>query len=211
MSLTYEGITNLLYSDYGRDELTIQEVIALYSETLMTINENYKINGLTPNFYLWPFIDRYLQAPMFTSQYLIQTDTVPFLQLVLQGSMEVYASYANFSFYTDSDVLRMIDFNVFPSFMLTHNPSYELVSTNSANFYSTEYILYQDMIHDIYSVMSGAYESVLNASWVGREVFAPGVIVNTYDNGVRIVINYTDTLIEYDGHAVTALNYRVLD
>ena len=211
MSFTYEGITNLLYSDYGRDELSIQEVMALYSDALAMIDEDYMINGLTPNFYLWPFIDRYLQAPMFTSQYLIQTDTVPFLQLVLQGSMEVYASYANFSFYTAGDVLRMIDYNVFPSFMLTHDPSYELVSTNSSNFYSTEYILYQDMIYEIYSTMNDAYEKVLNASWIDREVFAPGVIVNTYDNGVRIVINYTDELIDYDGHSVTALNYRVLD
>ena len=74
---------------------------------------------------------------MFTSQYLIQTDTVPFLQIVLSGSMEVYATYANFSFYTETDILRMIDYNVYPSFILTHDPSYELISTNSSNFYST--------------------------------------------------------------------------
>ncbi|HOI85961.1 MAG TPA: DUF5696 domain-containing protein [Acholeplasmataceae bacterium] len=210
-SYTYEGFTELLYSDYNKKGATITEAIDMYQTSLQKIKTNYKVNGVRPNQYLWPYIDRYLQAPMFTSQYLIETDTVPFLQLVLQGAMEVYATYANFSFYTDADVLRMIDYNVYPSFMLTHDPAYELISTNSSNFYSTEFSLYQDRIVSIYDEMNRAYINVLNANWIDRQVYLPGVIVNTYSNGVKIVINYTDSLISYQGNSVTAQSFRVLD
>lgn len=210
-SYTYEGFTDLLYSDYSKKGTTITEAIALYQQSLEKIQANYKINAVRPNLYLWPFIDRYLQAPMFTSQYLIETDTIPFLQLVLHGAMEIYASYANFSFYTDADVLRMIDYNVYPSFILTHDPAYELISTNSSNFYSTEFALYESRIYDIYDEMNRAYISVLNADWVDRQVYLPGVIVNTYSNGVKIIINYTDALINYQGRSVTALSFRVVD
>lgn len=183
----------------------------MYQTSLEKIKTNYKVNGVRPNLYLWSYIHRYLQAPMFTSQYLIETDTIPFLQMVLQGTMEVYATYANFSFYTDADVLRMIDYNVYPSFMLTHDPAYELISTNSSNFYSTEFSLYQDRIVSIYDEMNRAYINVLNATWIDRQVYLPGVIVNTYSNGVKIVINYTDSLISYQGNSVTAQSFRVLD
>ncbi len=210
-SLTYAGMTNQLYGDYGRNEIDIHGVIDLYQNTLDTLKETYAINAINPNQYLWAQVSRYLQSPMFTSQYLIQTDTVPFLQLVLNGSMEVYATYANFSFYTETDILRMIDYNVYPSFILTHDPSYELISTNSSNFYSTEFNLYEEMIHHMYNRMNGAYESVLGSQWVDRLVVAPGVIVNQYANGVEIVINYTDEIQVYDGRTVSPLNYRVLD
>lgn len=210
-SFTYEGFTDMLYSDYAKKTTSTTEAMALYQESLKTIADNYKVNGVRPNQYLWPYIDRYLQAPMFTSQHLIETDTVPFLQMVLNQTMEVYAVYSNFSFYTDQDILRMIDYNVYPSFVLTHDPAYELISTNSSNFYSTEFSLYEEMIHDMYNKMNKAYEDVLNASWIDREVVMPGVIVNTYDNGVRIIINYTDELINFETYTVTAQSYRVLD
>jgi hypothetical protein len=210
-SMTYAGMTNQLYGDYGRNEINIQGVIDLYQNTLDTLGETYHINAINPNQYLWAEVSRYLQSPMFTSQYLIQTDTVPFLQLVLNGSMEVYATYANFSFYTETDILRMIDYNVYPSFILTHDPSYELISTNSSNFYSTEFNLYEDMIHHMYDRMNRAYESVLGSRWVDRIVVAPGVIVNRYENGVEIVINYTDEIQVYDGRTISPMNYRVLE
>jgi hypothetical protein len=210
-SMTYAGMTNQLYGDYGRSLIDIQGVIDLYQNTLNTIGESYAINAVNPNQYLWAYVSRYLQSPMFTSQYLIQTDTVPFLQIVLSGSMEVYATYANFSFYTETDILRMIDYNVYPSFILTHDPSYELISTNSSNFYSTEFNLYEDLIHHIYRRMNGAYESVLGSQWIDRMVVSPGVIVNRYANGVEIVINYTNDIQTYNGRSISPLNYRVLD
>ena len=63
----------------------------------------------------------------------------------------------------------------------------------------------------MYDRMNGAYESVLGSRWVDRIVVAPGVIVNRYENGVEIVINYTDEIQVYDGRTISPLNYRVLD
>lgn len=50
------------------------------------------------------------------------------LQMVLNGTMEVYAPYANFSFYSTTDQLAMISQHM-PSFVLTKQPSYLLAST----------------------------------------------------------------------------------
>ncbi|TNF06774.1 MAG: hypothetical protein EP317_06000 [Bacillota bacterium] len=211
LSYTYEGVSSLLYSDYSRGETDKDEVIDMYFDTLSRISEFTKINAVNPNQYLWANVDRFLQAPMFNSQHLIETDTIPFLQLVLSESMEIYATYSNFSFYTRSDMLRMLDYHTYPSFMLTNDPSFELISTNSSHFYSTEYSLYQDLIVDMYTYMNGAYQYIIGSPWTDRQVIAPGVILNTYGNGVSLLINYTDDSYTYLGQTVDALDYLVLN
>jgi hypothetical protein len=211
LSYTYEGVSSMLYSDYsGRDTDKI-EVAAMYHDTLSRISEFAKINAVQPNQYLWSAVDRFLQTPMFNSQHLIETDTVPFLQLVLADSMELYATYSNFSFYTRSDMLRMLDYHTYPSFMLTNDPSFELISTNSSHFYSTEYSLYRDLIIDMYAYMNDAYKYIVGSSWTDRAVLAPGVILNTYENGVSLLINYTEDTYTYLGQTVEPLDYLVLN
>lgn len=203
-SITYEGFTNRLYTDYTGKDTTTTEAIVMYQNALKDIQKNYKTNLVKPNQYLWAYTDRFLQTPMFSSQYLVQTDTVPFLQMVLNQSMELYSTYVNFSFYNQRDILRMIDYNTYPSFVLTHEPSYQLASTNAADYYSTQYVYYMDMIKAVHEQMNSALASVQNATWMNRTVLAPGIILNTYDNGISILINYTDTAYTYSGITVNA-------
>jgi hypothetical protein len=124
--------------------------------------------------------------------------------------MEMYGPYSNFSFYTDQDVLRMIDYNIYPNFVLTDNPAYLLTDTNSRNFYSTEYSLYEDLIESIYSRVNNALSPVLNADWVDREVLENGVILNTYSNGVEIVINYKEEAYTYNSVTVQPESFEVV-
>ena len=92
------------------NKTTVQNTVKLYQDAISKIQKNgTKTNLVNPNKYLWKYTDRYLQSPVGTSQYVYETDTVPFLQMVLNGTMEVYAPYANFSFYAQTDMLRMID------------------------------------------------------------------------------------------------------
>ena len=208
-SYTIDGITNNLISDYT-DHQDRYEIMQLIINGFSELDDDKMINAVEPNSYLWQFTDRYINTPVFNSQYLIETDTVPFLQLVLQGTMELYAPYSNFSFYTDSDVLRMIDYNVYPSYVLSSEPSFLLADTNSRDFYSTEYNLYEDSIVTTYEKVNTALGSVLGARWIDREVVENGVIVNYYDNGVMIIINYTDEIISYDGVDVDPISFSVV-
>jgi hypothetical protein len=212
LSATALGMTNHLISHYSRsEEMSAGEAAALYRQTFAeTAAGGMKINAEAPNMFLWKTVDRFLQSPVLTSQYILETDTVPFLQMVLNGAMEVYAPYSNFSFYTQNDILRMIDYNTFPSFVLTKEPSHLLSSTNSLNYYSTEYEIYRDIIRDVYTKVSGALANVKGVDWTDRRVLAEGFVVNTYANGVRIYINYTSEPAAFDGVTVAANDYTVI-
>ena len=208
-SLTLSGISNVLSANYSRTGAvtTLPEAVALYRKTLEDISGGMKLNLTRPNQYLWKYTSRYLQMPVGNSKYIFETDAVPFLQMVLAGTMELYAPYANFSFYTQDCILRMIDYNVSPSFILSKDPSWNLSDTYSANLYSTEYELYKEKIADIYGQVNGILREVQGMDWVSREVIENGVVVNTYrKDGMErtVIINYTGSPVSVGGTTVPA-------
>jgi hypothetical protein len=127
--------------------------------------------------------------------------------------MEVYAPYSNFSFYTKPDMLRMIDYNISPSFIISKEPSYHLASTASSYLYSTEFSQYKELIDDVYSTVNDVLKSVIGYEWIDRTVLKDGVIINKYekDSDVKeIIVNYTDEVITYNGQTVEPLTAGVI-
>ncbi|MBQ9122453.1 MAG: hypothetical protein IJY10_03060 [Lachnospiraceae bacterium] len=214
-----DGITitkqpNTLTSHYGREGVitTLTETIGLYRETYASLPENLSINLEKPNMYLWKYTDRYLQSPVGSSQFIFETDAVPFLQMVLHGTMEMYAPYANFSFNSQDCVLRMIDYNLSPSFILSQEASWALSDTFSANLYSTEYALYEETIEDIYGQINGVLSQVQGYEWVDRRIPQNGVVINSYEKDgktIYIIINYTEKEVSYMGQSVAAQSAAV--
>ncbi len=235
-SFTLDGVSNILLSSYTSDvntRTTAMDTVKLYQDAIGNIKKNgTKVNLVNPNKYLWQYTDRYLQSPVGTSQYVYETDTVPFLQMVLSGTMEVYAPYANFSFYSQTDMLRMIDYNTSPSFVLTQEPSYLLAATASSDYYSTEYEQYKDLIKTIYNTVNTPLSQVIGYQWDSRTVYTwngsrlvtrhddgeneqiGGVIANQYTKGdsvKTIIINYTDEEIQVNGTTIAAKSAAVIE
>jgi hypothetical protein len=206
-SIGIDGVTTRLTSHYGTNPMNAGEAIELLRNTIKGLDMT--INSYKPNMYLWDMTDRFINTPLLPTQYIIETDTVPFLQMILNGTMELYGPYANFSFYTRRDILRMIDYNVYPSFVLTEEPAYLLSDTNSSGFYSTSYELYRDIIIDMYNEMSDVYERILGQTWVGRDVLCNGVILNTYSGGTRVMINYTENSFTFEGNVAGPLSVAI--
>lgn len=235
-SFTIDGASNILLSHYKSDKefTTVKDTIKLYQDAISKIQTNgTKTNLVSPNKYLWKYTDRYLQSAVGTSQYVYETDTVPFLQMVLNGTMEVYAPYANFSFYSQTDMLRMIDYNISPSFVLTQEPSYLLGSTTSSDYYSTEFEQYEELVKNIYATVNTPLSQVINYSWdsrtvynwTGREITPAvmsdddngsngGIIGNEYSKeGIvkTIIINYTSDEIIVRGTTIAANSAEVIE
>jgi hypothetical protein len=211
-SVSLGGFPEMLHSDYATGNfLSASDIMELYTGMFQGMESDLDlgINLYQPNQYLWPYTDRFLHAPVFSSQYLIETDTVPLLTMVLQGSMDLFARYSNFSFYSTQDILRMIDYNVYPSFLITEESATLLLSTNSSDNYSSQYEIYRDLILEVYGKVNAVLREVKDARWIDRQVLADGVIVNEYDNGARVVVNYTANPFEYQGITVPAEEARV--
>jgi hypothetical protein len=209
-SVTAGGITEQIVTHHSwQENISAQDVVAIFQNAFSEIS--VPINARNPNMYLWPYVDRYLQTPVFNAQYILATDTVPFLQMVLNNTMELYAPHSNFNFYTRQDVLRMIDYNVFPSFIITHEPAHLLSSTNSLFYFSTEYSIYRDIILDVYQSAAPILSQIKGLEWINRLVLSEGVILNVYGCGLEVLINYTEFDFYYRGVSVAAVSAEVFN
>ncbi|MBO4925119.1 MAG: hypothetical protein J5472_01435 [Clostridia bacterium] len=212
-AITLSGISSVLNSHWSRNgcETTAAGAARLYADTLGALP--MKLNLETPNLYLWKYTDKFLQMPVGNSWFIYESDSVPFLQLVLRDTMEMYAPYANFSFYTQDCILRMIDYNVSPAFILSKEASWNLADSFSSSLYSTEYNLYRDLIRSIYHQVNETLRQAQGYEWINREAVQNGVIVNTYVRGadtLKIVINYTSGEVQVPGATVPAMSAAVI-
>ncbi len=195
----------LLYSEMLMgEEQTRTQVMALVTEKLSGLAGDEGLTLYNPNAYAFGVTAVYRDAPMSASRYSFETDSIPFLQIVLSGSMTMYAPYANQSFYTDLDVLKCIEYNAYPSFLLTGSDSSLLSGTPSQEFFSTGFEDWKLTAVSIYQRIDEVLSNVHGQTMQAHSVLQEGVVQVIYETG-SIYVNYTDTQVQIDGVTVPAI------
>jgi hypothetical protein len=201
-----------LFSDYSKKASSYRdETIKTYKKMFGSLNTKLGNVALyEPNTYLWNTADRYLDIPMYSSNYVYETDTVPFMQIVLKGYMPYYAPFSNFHSDPKDQVLRMIEYGAYPSFLLTDEPSHLLVKTPSKDVYTSEFKIWKDEIIEQYQKVEESLGEVEGERIESRKVPQTGVVEVTYSNGKLIIVNYTDETYTSNGIEVEAKNFAVV-
>lgn len=192
----------LLYGEYLQTDFTSRSKILQEAEdTYAEIAKDSKLTIFRPNAYLFAYTSEYRDTPMNASQYLYETDSVPFLQIVLSGKVTAYAPYANESFYSQASILKSIEYNCWPSFILTGTANYELENTAIGEYNSTYYEDWKDTIQDTYEQISKVLTNVRGQKIQKHTVVAEGVVEVEYETG-KIIVNYTSDSYEMEGQSV---------
>ena len=191
-----------LYSDYLKGNPDTRTVIReLIEETMATLSQNGQVQVIRPAAYLFPYADSYLSAPMTGSGTLFETDSVPFLQIVLSGYMDLFAPYTNQSFYSRADILKQIDYGTYPSYLLTEKDNYALRKTASSDLRSTRIADWQDHIRATAEEMNAVLAPVRGQSISDRVVLETGLTKTVYETGA-IYVNYHAETRTADGHSI---------
>ncbi len=197
-----------MYSDYTTgSSLTRSEFRSALTETLSAIPRKTALSN--PNGYLYKYTSEYFDMPMCNSQYLYETDTVPFLQIVLKGSIDYYAPYANKSGYSVSDVLKMIEFGAYPSFVVAVGDNDKLRNTPLEDLFSINFDDWHDTVKKIYADANAALSAVEGAYISDHTVIADRVVRVDYDNGVSIFVNYNACDFTCGDITIPALSFKV--
>ena len=205
-NLYIQSMGSLLYSDFAND-VSLTEAQTIYNNALKEVKGNVALSSVYA--YLWGSIDEYFDFPLYSSQYLTFDDTVPFLAITLSNSMNLYSSYANFYAYPREELLRLVDYNVYPSFIVTNESSSLLEKTNLNNIYSSKFEDLANAVTTYYQFVNTPLKNVIGASLVSRTIPSNGIVINKYSNNVEIIINYTNVKQVVNGVTVEAMNYHV--
>lgn len=190
-NLVFDKLGYTLYSDHTRDDVcTRSEAKEKLISLVSGVSDS--ISGLNqPNVYLWKYADEIYDMPVSNSQFLYETDSVPFLQMVLKGSIDYYAPYSNRGFYSNDCILKMIEYGMYPSFMLMDADNTELYKTPLEEYYSLNFEDWKKTILEVYNTVNSALSAVEGSEIDDYTVLKSGVVKVNYSNGVSIYVNYT--------------------
>ena len=125
--------------------------------------------------------------------------------------MPLYSSAVNLNYTGDDLILRLTDYNVYPTFLLTEKDATELYGTNSSGVFTSSYSIWKDTVKEVYSRVNGVLSQVAGSAMVKRYEAADGVFVTEYSNGKKVVVNYGGSGFESDGMKVAAKSAAAFD
>ena len=146
---------------------------------------------------------------MYSSEQARLTDTVPLIPYMINKHRIGFGRAGNFFSNTTNELLRMIDYGLYPAFFVSEASAYQLLDTPSEHIFTSRYQDWQPEIKRQYDFISYALMDVLGQRVVAREVLDLGVVAVTYESGTTIYINYSGNPYQQGSLVVEPMAYVV--
>ena len=208
-SFTFSDIGSTSFSyRYKGENIPREQMINKIKEQMEKIkNQNINISLSKPNDYLFNYINSYYDANYESSKYAFITDTIPFVSLVLSGSVNMYSTNINYVSNYDLFKLRLIEYNIYPSYMVTKEATNKLRYANFEYLYTTEYDKWHNQIKETYKEVVDILSNVSGKEITSHKVIDDGVVEIGYNNGFYIYINYNDSDYIYEDITIPSMGY----
>lgn len=209
--ISLSGISNILFTFSSKGKVyTRSNTADIYEAVIADLNKDFNYIMEKPIAYLWKYTDAITDMPLTSSNYIFTDEEVPFLSIALKGILPMYAEYTNFEANKQESFLRLVEMGVSPSFYITYEDPAKLLYTNSSDIYSSKYSVYKESIIDYYNALKAVNEKTKGSVIIGHSQYENGLTVVTYENGVRVYVNYnTTTTIRADGLELEPMSYKV--
>lgn len=208
-NLALGGVTETLFSYSSKGSYYSRtDTMDIYMDAVSKADETCSLLLETPNAYLWKYSDAFINMPLSSSDYLYLDQDIPFFSMVFKGVIPTYSEYVNFEANKTENFLKMVESGMYPSFYVTAEDSSKLIYTNSNNLFSLEYTSYRDTIVEYDTALRALAEKVSGSCIISHEILDNGLVKVTYDNGIKVYVNYTESELSADGLTVAAMSYK---
>jgi hypothetical protein len=208
--LALDNIGSTLYSDF-RESAPLNREAAIQAYRSLLADSPLRLGFYRPNDYLLGVAQAYYDMPLGDNGYIYTSEVVPFLPVVLAGYLPYYGVALNFSSNMQDDLLRQVEYGIYPSYFLTHEATANMLDTPSNWIYTSSYTQWGEQIRQTYGWMNALLAPARGQAIAAHQQLAEGVYATTYANGRQIIVNYTDRPYEYGGITVGAKNASLLE
>ena len=210
-NISFDTMAQMLTSIHGRHRHTRTEMIEFYRNLLSQgVNEGLTYAFHNPNMYLWDKSDIMLDLPITSSGFTVLSRSVPFMPILLSGHQELFATYANFEVSSVNYLLRLVEFGMRPSYLLTWECPTVLFDADTNWISSSQFSVWQAQIEENAAFLANAIAATNDAAFVSHHRLVYGVYESVYSNGASIIVNHTsEDFTIPDGVVVPSRNYIV--
>lgn len=210
-SLALDGLGDNLFTHFDDNSFKTSVESMAYTKALIEYFQQHdiSISMYSPNAYLYSYLDAHFDTPIHSSGLTFADETIPLVQLILSGHVDMYSPYLN-NFSNDQDtMLNLIEYGVFPAFLLTEESAYYLKETASSNISVSELHYLEDRIEDYYGSVNEVLSEVLDSEMIDHQIIDEGVVAVTYSNGKVILVNYNSSEYDYEGVIIEAKGFVI--
>jgi hypothetical protein len=165
------------------------------------------------NDYAFPYATDIENVPMAHNDFSMVNYEIPFYQMILHGYVNYSGTSINLMDYSNRSevILKLLEFGAAPHFTFSYEDSTELKYTGLNEFYSTTFDNWKDDAISIYNEANAVLKNVQGASIVKHENLDVDARVKkiTYDNGVIIYVNATNTAFSTGNLEIPANGYEM--
>ena len=104
----------------------------------------------------------------------------------------------------------MIEYGYAPSYFLTQEETVELRNNGVTGLYSTVLSDWEERLVETYHEFNEAFRDVWNVKMSSHEQISDTLSVVTYENGVKVYVNYATEKQTIDGVTIEPENYLVV-
>lgn len=186
-----------------------KDISAAMVKTLADEKAELMVEG--GNAYVWPYATDIVGVPLSSNHYYIIDRDIPFMQMVLHGSVNYATPPLNLISVSDQEelILKLIETGTAPRYTLTDSASSEVVKTAYQMFYSTDYGLWVSEATDTYQQVSMALNQVHPYQILSHDYISDVLIRVTYEGDRLIYINYGDEAVVIDEISVPAKSWKM--
>lgn len=178
----------------------IVEVLAKYSK-----ENNISVDGA--NAYVIPYVKQIRDLTMTNSALIGETAAVPFVQMVLSGSVSYSSEAINLAEEPMREVLSCIETATSPSFTLAYG-NIELLKLTDYNYmYACGFENLRERAVEYYGIIDKALASTEGSALVKHEVVAENVSLSYFANGSVICVNKGNSNYKLAGKDIPAMSY----
>ena len=205
------GVTQLMADFYYQNHYQESGKLAqAYRDIAALAAKDFSVTLKSSNAYLWPWAAALNDLPVTGSDYAYVSRDVPLLAIALSGKMPAYLEYVNFQANARKFFLRLAEQGTRPCFLLTMEDPIRLQNTNSSDIYSARWDLYRVTMAMWYSELKELHRNIDGASIVAHDT-AGDVTRVTWSNGVKVYLNYGETVGEMDGVALEPMTWKAVN
>lgn len=207
------GCSDMVYDDYNKKGgVTRAQTASVFLDMMKkTVDAGQGLVLENANAYTWEFASMLAKMPESDSGYSVLKYDVPFIYLVLNGSVSYSLSTpGNCSADFTMTKLKWIECGAAPYFLLTNDSSDEMVGTAAGTMFSTQYSDKREQVKETLAEFSDISARLGGAVMSGHKIISENVRVSEYSNGMRIYVNYSDEAQNIGGVLLEPLSYAIV-
>lgn len=213
--LAVRDLGGLLTPDYRRKQhLSRIHAAPVFESALRSLADAYPLALTNPNSTAFAHASYITGLPSAHNGYSILDESIPFVQLVLDGCVPYAGTAWNGKAVLGMrrNLLHAIETRSSPYFLFTYQKEtifHNILDADLEGTCSTYYEDWTDEAASLYKEYNAFYGAVKDAQMSGHEILSGTLRRVRYTNGVTVYVNYGDREAVYDGIRVPAQGYLV--